>query len=136
MIGVEKLLKSLRSLKIFLRVTKFIPHLLALGYVIYTIFGLCGIDLIIMGSFIHVAILPWLYFFSNSIIYRYCYVHRLPLYYILVNEIITSTDYYINIPLSTFNLLVIHILAIACLIFSYSIYYVKTYKKHFNVVYK
>ena len=76
MIEVEKLLKSLRSLKIFLRVTKFIPHLLALGYIIYTIFGLCGIDLIIMGSFIHVAILPWLYFFSNSIIYRYCYVAK------------------------------------------------------------
>ena len=116
-----------RSLKYhkFLLVTKFIPHVIALFYVIYTLLGFLGIDAFIISYFVHVSILPWIYLLCNSLVYRYCYVHRLPLYYILINEILLVTDNYIKIPVSDYNLLVIHVILIGILIFGYSYYYIR-----------
>ena len=69
--------------------------------------------------------------YLTSFIFKYCYVHRLPLYYIALNEIITVSDFYLTIPLSDNKLLIVHLLLIALLIFGYSIYYknVKINKK-------
>ena len=111
--------------KSFLILNKYIPHCICLLYVIYTILEFIGIDAFIISSLADVSVLTYLYLFTTSIIFRYCYVHRLPLYYIAVNELITCTDYYVGIPISTFNLLVIHILVLGLLIFGYSYYYLK-----------
>ena len=77
----------------------------------------------------------WLFCFLTSFVFKYCYVHRLPLYYIALNEILTIYDYYFNIPLSDNKLLVVHLLLIALLIFGYSIYYknVKINKKFIRI---
>jgi hypothetical protein len=114
--------------KSFLIITKFIPHISAFMYIIYTLFQFAGIDMFILGYLINYSILTWLYFYLVSFVFRYCYIHRLPLYYILINEILTTTDYYLNIPISIINLLLIHILLIGILIFSYTYYYIKNKK--------
>ena len=111
--------------KISLIITKFIPHLGAFGYIIYTLFGFYGIDLNLLGSFIHLSLLYLIYLLIDSIRFKFCYVHRLPLYYIALNEIITEIDYYFNIQDDVIQLMVIHILLVALLIFGYSYYYVK-----------
>lgn len=117
----EELRKS--NHKTFLVITKFIPHVSALMYALYTLIQFAGIDPIIIGYFFSYSLLPWVYMLITSYVFRYCYVHRLPLYYILLNEILTITDYYIGIPINEFNLLLIHLLLIALLIFGYSYYY-------------
>lgn len=111
--------------KSFLLITKFIPHIIALFYVIYTFLGFCGIDSVIISYIANLSFLPMCYIFINSIIYRYCYIHRLPLYYIAMNELITVSDYYLHIPISDFNLLVIHTLILGFFIYGYSYYYIK-----------
>lgn len=60
-----------------------------------------------------------------SFTFKYCYVHRLPLYYIGVNELLTNLDYYIGIPIETINLFLIHLSLLIIVIFGYSIYYIK-----------
>lgn len=55
----------------------------------------------------------------------FCYVHRLPLYYIAANELITTGDYYLNIPEDYFTPLVLHSIIFGLLILGYSIYYIK-----------
>lgn len=115
--------EKLKNVKLFLLITKFIPHLSAFLYIIYTLLQFADIDSIILGYFIDYSILPWLYLYFNSIVYKYCYVHRLPLYYILINEIITISDYYLNIPINDLNLLLVHLILIGILIFGYSYYY-------------
>lgn len=139
MIKEEK--SETKSLKYhsFLVLTKYIPHFISLCYIIYTLLGFMGIDAWIFGYFVHTSLLPWTYFMLNSYVFRYCYVHRLPLYYILINEIITVSDAYINIPVNDFNLLVIHLLLIGILIFGYTKYYLKyvrTNKKYFETITK
>lgn len=109
----------------FLLCTKFIPHITAFLYIIYTFLGFCGIDAVIISYFAHVSFLSMCYIFINSIVYKFCYVHRLPLYYIATNELITVTDNYYQIPLNDFHLLVFHIIIIGILIFGYTFYYIK-----------
>lgn len=111
--------------KIYLIYTKYIPHFIAFLYFGYTLLGFCGIDWNLMGCIFHVSLLIWIQMLFTSFRFKYCQVHRLPIYYIGTNELITSVDYYIGIPIKEFNLLVIHLLLIAILIFGYSYYYVK-----------
>lgn len=114
--------------KSFLIATKFIPHISAFMYMVYTLGQFAGIDMFILGYLINYSILTWVYFYLVSFVFRYCYVHRLPLYYILINEILTTLDYYINIPVNELNLLLLHIVLIGILIFGYSFYYSKMKK--------
>ena len=94
-------------------------------YVIYTILGICGIDWNLMGCIFHISIFAALNLLINSLLFHFCYVHRLPIYYIMINEIITELDYYLHIPINTFNICIIHIILILCLIYGYSYYYMK-----------
>ena len=114
-----------RNHKIFLIILKYIPHIIALLYVIYTLLSFIGIDAVILGHLTHISISSWIFMYISSIVFKYCYVHRLPLYYILVNELIINIDYYIGIPIEDIKLLLVHLTIIIFLIFGYSYYYVK-----------
>ena len=102
---------------------------------IYTLLCFAEIDPLILGQLTKMSLFSWLFMFLTSIIFRYCYVHRLPLYYIAVNEFLVNLDYYIGIPVSDIKLLLIHLTAIIVLIFGYSYYYVK-FKLKTWVLYK
>ena len=115
--------------KIFLIYTKYSPHFIAFVYMIYTFFGFCGIDCNLIGCFSHVSFLIWIQLLFTSFRFQYCYVHRLPIYYIGINELITSLDYYIGIPINVLNLLILHLLLIIVLIFGYSFYYIEIKNK-------
>ena len=126
----EKVENSL-SHKSFLIVLKYIPHITVFGYIIYSLLGFLGFDEIWIGYIFHLSIISWLFLYLTSFIFKYCYVHRLLLYYIGLNELITISNFYLTIPLSDNKLLIVHLLLIALLIFGYSIYYknVKINKK-------
>ena len=109
----------------FLVILKYIPHFIAFFYVLYTLLYFVGIDAVMLGRLTHISVIPWLFMYMTSHIFRYCYVHRLPLYYIASNELLIDTDYYIGLPVSDIKLLLIHLTAIIVLIFGYSYYYVK-----------
>ena len=130
----EKQVKS--NNKSFLLYLKYIIHSITFLYIIYTLFGFLGIDLVIISYFAHLSILPWIFLYLCSKKFKYCYVHRMPLYYIAINEALTVIDNYIGIPLSLFNLLVVHLILIGSLIISYSIYYVQTRNRIFKTTIK
>ena len=114
----------------FLILIKFCYHILALLYAIYTILGLFGIDAIVLGYFSHVSIFPWTILLLISYRFKFCYVHRLPLWYIAINEILGTIDYYIGIPFNEIKLLVLHLVILASFIFAYSIFYYKCILKN------
>ena len=90
-----------------------------------TLLSFVGIDAVMLGRLTHISVIPWLFMYMTSHIFRYCYVHRLPLYYIAANELLVDTDYYIGIPVDDIKLLLIHLTIIILLIFGYSYYYIK-----------
>ena len=124
MIGEEKLNRQNLSHKSFLILIKYLFHILGIVYAIGTALQFIGIDKPIIGCFVHISLIPWIILYMLSKIFKFCYVHRLPLYYVGINEFITSVDYYIGIPLSIMNLLAIHYLLLMGLIIGYSKYYI------------
>ena len=115
--------------KVFLIILKFIPHIIALFYALYNILGFIEIDGVILGHLIHTSVFSWIFLYLTSIVFKYCYVHRLPLYYIAFCDVITLIDYYFEIPISDANLLNLHIFVIGLLIFGYTYYYIKYLRK-------
>lgn len=116
-----------RSLKhkSYLLALKYIPHFTCLFYIVYTLLQFANIDLILFGYLFHISIIPWLFMLLSSLVFRFCYIHRLPLYYILINEVSSIYDYYIGIPVSEKGLLGIHLTFIGIIMFCYTKYYLK-----------
>lgn len=111
--------------KLFLVLTKYLPHIIGVLYVIYTLAAFRDIDLVSIGYICSMSILPWIYFYSSSKALEFCYVHRLPLYYIAVDELLLITDNYLHIPLNEYNLLMLHLFVIGVFSILYGIWYVK-----------
>lgn len=110
--------------KSYLLLLKYLPHLVALLCMVYTLLQFADIDAIIIGYIINYILIG--YVFICSIIFKFCYVHRLPIYYYIVNELTSVIDnYVIQIPVSEKGLLGIHLTFIGIIIFCYTKYYLK-----------
>ena len=110
--------------KSYLLLLKYLPHLIALLLMVYTLLQFVDIDAIIIGYIINYILIG--YVFICSIIFKFCYVHRLPIYYYIVNELTSVIDnYVIQIPVSEKGLLGIHLTFIGIIIFCYTKYYLK-----------
>lgn len=67
---------------------KLLPWILAVIYLIGTIFASLGIDLIVLSYIGYTSLLSALYILLSSFTFKACVWHRLPLYFILINNII------------------------------------------------
>lgn len=137
----EGKLKNNIGNKVFLLVLKFILHILGLCYVLYTALGFLGIDAIIIGYFAHVSVFTWIVLYLLSKKFKFCYVHRLPLYYIATNDSVTVIDTYFTISDDYYIPLVIQSILFGGLILGYSLYYiecrnVKDNKKFIKSIYQ
>lgn len=119
-----KTLSSKRLYKILLIILKYTPVTLALLDVIYTIlsyFGTVAVGLSIFGgvSFIFLLIL-----FLLSYIFRFCYLYRIPLYYITITNLISTLKYYKIISLAALPMIKIYaiITGIVVLIYVFCIF--------------
>jgi hypothetical protein len=133
---MEKAEKQSRNLshKSFLIILKYIPYILACRYAVSTLGDFFEYDLIGLGYICSVSVLTWLFMLLTSFIFKYCYIHRLPLYYMVINDLLNITDYYIGIPISVKSLLILHLLVIFIFMSLYIYGYVKSIKKSFRVV--
>jgi hypothetical protein len=73
--------------KLFLIILKYLPHLVGTLYFIYAILSMY-LDAHIMNYIINLSILPLFYILASSFVFRFCTVHRIPIYYILIMNIL------------------------------------------------
>lgn len=132
---MEKVEKQVRNVshKSFLLILKYIPYIISIVYIISTIGGFFGLNLVGLGYIFSMSFSSWLFMLLASFIFKYCVIHRLPLYYIALNDVLNITDYYIEIPVETATLFKIHLLVIFGFISLYTYLYVKNSKKSFIV---
>ena len=97
----------------------------ALCYLLNTVFALFGIDTPILSHLSGMSLLPWLFILIATYVFRFCNYHRMFLYYILVSDIISIADYYIGIPLSTFNIIMLQFYVAGLFLFMILYLYVK-----------
>lgn len=123
--AVEENLRSKRLYKLMLGVMKIIPMLLALCDVLNMVTDYFGIELSIFSILGGVSVLPLLFFYLVSFVFRYCIYHRLFLHYILVNNLLVYYDYYIGIPVEDRTMFLIHMIVAGLFLFLVLYFYRK-----------
>ena len=126
MVVVEKSRRS--EYKLLIIVLKFIPMLTALCYMSSTIFNYFGYNIEPLSNIGGMSLLTWLFIYLASIVFNFCSYHRVFLWYIFIDDIFNIIDYYITIPISTDNILMLHNILIGITLFIVLILYVKDNK--------
>lgn len=101
--GLNKLLY-----KIEIILLKFIPFILATFNFIHTILWILGIGCPILVDIAGISLLSLLFLYLSSFVFKFCIYHRLPLYYIMVNDSINILDYTFNFNIADYHWIIIH----------------------------
>ena len=122
MVVVEKSRRS-NLQKLLLLVLKYIPIVIALCYMLNTMFYIEP-----LSNIAGVSLLTWIFLYLASVVFEFCSYHRMFLWYILIDDILNIVDYYWNIPISTDNLIRIHNILAVITLFIVLILYAKSNK--------
>ena len=129
--GVEE--NSLRNkslYKIELYLLKVMPMLLAAIYLINTVLSYYDIVLPALSYIGGLSFIPLLFMYISSYVFRFCSYHRMFLHYIVINDLINLTDYYYTLPMSDWELFILHMSIAGISLFIILYLYVKSYSKN------
>ena len=118
-----------RSVKAFLIVIKYLPYAIMLLGMVRTfscIFGKESVALTYIGGTSYLVIL---FMLLTSYVFDFCSYHRVPIYYILINDTLVLYDYYIGIPISNARLLDVNLVLVGATVLLMTILYCKE-KRH------
>jgi hypothetical protein len=105
MAAAESLSKYLYKVELY--VLKIIPVILAGIFFLNTVLSYFDIDLIILSYIGGVSLLPILFLYLSSYVFKFCAYHRMPLHYIVLIWALNIIDTYIGIPVSDLGYLMI-----------------------------
>lgn len=91
-------------------------------YFISTILAYFNIDVRICNYIGGMSIIPLIFLYISSFVFKFCAYHRIWLDYIVIETAITVYDNYIGIPISNFNYLILHC-SLVFLIFCIATYF-------------
>lgn len=127
--AVEERLRNKTLYKLELYLLKVIPMLLALIAFLNTVLSYFDIDLVIWSYIGSVSLLPLIFLYMSSYVFKFCEYHRMFLHYVVVTNVLNVYDYYVGIPISDRELLVLHMIVAGISLFVILYWYVKDTKK-------
>jgi hypothetical protein len=127
---VERRNKYLYQLELIL--LKFLPVLISILYFVGTILTLFNIDVSILSYISGMSILPLLFMYVSSYVFKFCEYHRMFLHYISFNLILNCIDWYIGIPLNNVEYLSIFLLVTCIFMFIILYFYLKSKNEKSN----
>lgn len=119
--AVEENLNNKYLYKLFILILKFIPSIIAMIHLLSTILSYFSIDLVILSYIGSISLLPLLFMYLASYVFKFCSYHRMFLHYSVIINSLNIYDYYIGIPISNMEIIMVHI--IISIIFSFIITY-------------
>ena len=129
--GVEG--NSLRNrdlYKIELYLLKVMPMLLATIYLVNTVLSYYDIIIPVLSYIGGLSLIPLVFMYTSSYVFRFCSYHRMFLHYIVVNDLINLTDYYCTLPISDWELFILHMSIAGVSLFIILCLYVKGHSKN------
>lgn len=127
--AVEERLKDKTLYKLELYLLKIIPMLLALIAFLNTVLSYFDIDLVIWSYIGSVSLLPLIFLYMSSYVFRFCEYHRMFLHYVVITNALNVYDYYVGIPISDRELIVLHMIITGISLFIILYLYVKSTKR-------
>lgn len=88
-----------------------------------------GVDIPILASIAGMSLIPLIFMYISSYVFKFCEYHRMFLHYIAVNDIINIYDWYIGISVTNRELFVLHMSITGISLFIILYLYVKSHKK-------
>ena len=116
---------SKNSYKLILVFLKVIPVLLVLFDITNTVLGFLGVECYILSLIGGISLLPLMFIYLASYVFRFCRYHRMFLHYILVTNVLSAVDLTIGLPVTTAKLFAIHCVLIAVFLFLVLYFYMK-----------
>lgn len=116
--------------KLELLVLKSLPILIALCYLLNTILSYFEIDFAILSAIGGLSLLPIIFILISSFVFKFCIYHRLPIYYVILSDIINYYDLYIGIPLSNRWLFIVNMIIAGLFIIAIVLLKAKICKAH------
>lgn len=120
----ESLNKSIYRIGLYL--LKILPMLMAFLYLLNTVLSYFKIDYDAISYLAGVGIIPLIFLYVASYMFRFCSYHRMFLHYIVVNDIVCWVDYNYTLPVSDRGYLLLHFIIAG--IFLFLVLYLK--KRH------
>ena len=114
---VEVGLRNKVLYKVLLVTLRVIPMLLAFCAVCNNILCFFSIDVTIFSFIGGVSVLPLLFLYLASYVFRFCEYHRMFLHYILISDLLNIFDMFIGVPVSVRGLFGIHCLLVGGMLF-------------------
>ena len=109
-----------------LKLLKILPYLAALFYLLNTILTYYGIDCIFFNIIAGHSLLSLIFMLLSSFVFNFCIYHRIPLYYMCMCSCINLYDWYIGIPVSNKELLILHLIVSGIAMFVILYLYLKS----------
>lgn len=124
----EKLSKQLYKIELYL--IKTIPVIIAALGLLNTILSYYNVDVEILSFIGGISLLPWLFLYISSFVFKFCLYHRLFLYYIAITELLAWYDYKFGVLLSAKDYLTLHLIIAGIFIILITYLKFKLCKKH------
>lgn len=127
---VEERLRSKILYKIELFLLKIIPMLMAVCSACNSILSYFDIEVTIINYIGGVSLLPLIFLYLSSYVFKFCAYHRMFLHYLLITDIINIYDYHIGIPLDDLEYLCLHMIVTIISMFIILYLYMNRKKKN------
>ena len=115
--------------KILLLAIKILPMLISVFYLLNTVLTYIGKNTIIISFISSVSVIPLFFMYLCSIVFKFCFYHRMFLHYILICNIITYLDCKCKLLLTDFELLMLYMIVSGISLFLILYAYVTIFNK-------
>ena len=120
--------KSLYKIELYL--LKVMPMLLAAIYLVNTVLSYYDIVVLALSYIGGLSFIPLVFMYISSYVFRFCSYHRMFLHYIVINDLINLIDYHYTLPISDWELLILHMSIAGISLFIILYLYVKGHSKN------
>lgn len=115
--AVVENLSSKRLYRAELFILKIIPILLSLIALSNTVLSYFYIDVPLLSYLGGISILPLLFLYLSSYVFKFCIYHRMFLHYVFLNWVLNLVDYYLGIPVSNKELFLFYMIMTGVFLF-------------------
>ena len=115
--AVVENLSSKRLYRTELFILKIIPILLSLIALSNTVLSYFYIDVPLLSYLGGISILPLLFLYLSSYVFKFCVYHRMFLHYVFLNWVLNLVDYYLGIPVSNKGLFLFYMIMTGVFLF-------------------
>lgn len=113
----KSLNKALYKLELYM--IRVIPIVISVIYFINTVLTYYGYRIELFSALCGISLLPLIFIYLSSRVFKFCLRHRLFIYYIAFSEAEAWIDYKIGIPVSSETIFIFDILVFAALVTYY-----------------